>query len=153
MLHVVCFGNIWQGDDGFGMHVFQQLCALQSLPPQVKVFDAGTAGLSALDYFENCSKVVLVDAIQTGSQIGSVHRLHYADLALSDEEFSLHGIGVNHLLTVLPVVFEGRAMPDVVVIVAEIGAIHPFTNTLTPLVAAAVEKVITLVHKECMNSV
>ena len=35
MLHIVCFGNIWQGDDGFGMHVFQRLCDLQSLPSQV----------------------------------------------------------------------------------------------------------------------
>ena len=75
MLHIVCFGNVWQGDDGFGMHVFQRLCERQSLPPQVKVFDAGTAGLSALDYFENCRKVVIVDAIQTGGQIGSVQRI------------------------------------------------------------------------------
>ena len=20
MLHVICFGNLWQGDDGFGIH-------------------------------------------------------------------------------------------------------------------------------------
>ena len=51
MLHVVCFGNVWQGDDGFGMHVFRRLCEMRGLPPQVKVFDAGTAGLSALDVF------------------------------------------------------------------------------------------------------
>src|SRR5262245_8419601 len=153
MLHIVCFGNLWQGDDGFGMHVFQRLAAMRSLPPQVQVFDAGTAGLSALSYFDNCSKAVIVDAIQIGGQIGSVYRLHGADLDLSDQEFSLHGIGVNHLLTVLPVVFEGRTMPEVVVIAAEIGAIHPFTDILTPPVEAAVEKVINLVHKECMNSV
>ena len=153
MLHIICFGNLWQGDDGLGMHVFQRLGAWRSLPPQARVFDAGTAGLSALSYFDNCSKVVIVDAIQTGGQIGSVHRLHGADLDLPDQEFSLHGIGVNHLLTVLPVVFEGSTMPEVVVIAAEIGAIHPFTDTLTPPVEAAVEKVIRLIHKECMNSV
>jgi hypothetical protein len=44
-------------------------------------------------------------------------------------------------------------MPDVVVLVAEIGAIHPFTIILMPPVEAAVEKVISLVQKECMNSV
>jgi hydrogenase maturation protease len=153
MLHIVCFGNRWQGDDGFGMHVFQRLDAMRSLPPQVRVFDAGTAGLSALSYFDHCSKVVLVDAIHTGGQIGSVHRLHGADLDLPDQEFSLHGLGVNHLLTALPVVFEGRTMPDIVVIAVEIGTIYPFTDTLTPLVEAAVEKVISLVHTECMNSV
>jgi hydrogenase maturation protease len=153
MLHIVCFGNRWQGDDGLGMHVFQRLAAMRSLPPQVQIFNAGTAGMSALNYFDHCSKVVIVDAIHTGGEIGSVHRLHSADLDLSDEVFSLHGIGVNHLLTVLPVVFEGRTMPEVIVIAAEIGAINPFTDTLTPLVEAAVEKVIRLVHKECMNSV
>jgi hydrogenase maturation protease len=154
MLHIVCFGNLWQGDDGFGMHVFQRLEAMRStLPQQVQICDAGTAGLSALSYFEHCRKVVLVDALQTGGQIGSVHRLHGADLDLPDPEFSLHGIGVNHLLTVLPVVFEGRAMPEIVVLAVEIGAIHPFTDTLTPLVEAAVEKVISLVQKECTNSV
>ena len=153
MVHIVCFGNRWQGDDGFGMHVFQRLGAMRSLSPQVRVFDAGTAGLNALSYFDHCSKVVLVDAIQTGGQIGSVRRLHGADLALPVQEFSLHGLGVNHLLTVLPVVFEGRIMPEVVVIGAEISAIHPFTDTLTPPVEAAVEKVIRLVQQECMNSV
>ena len=153
MLHIVCFGNLWQGDDGFGIHVFQRLGARRMLPPQVRVFDAGTAGLSALSYFDHCSKVVIVDAIHTGGQIGSVHRLHGADLDLPDQEFSLHGIGVNHLLTVLPIVCEGRSMPEVVVVAAEIGAIQPFTDTLTPLVEAAVEQVIRLVQQECMNSV
>src|SRR5215510_11670253 len=42
MLHIVCFGNLWQGDDGFGMHVFQRLGAMRSLPPLARVFDAGT---------------------------------------------------------------------------------------------------------------
>ena len=153
MLHIVCFGNLWQGDDGLGMHVFQRLGAMRSLPSQVRVFDAGTAGLSALSYFDHCSKVVVVDTIHTGGQIGRVHRLHDADLDLPEQVFSLHDIGINHLLTVLPVVFEGRTRPEIVVIAVEIGAIHPFTDTLTPLVEAAVEKVIRLVHKECMNSV
>ena len=48
-----------------------------------------------------------------------------ADLDLPDQEFSLHDMGVDHLLTVLPVVFEGRAMPEIVVIGAEIGDISP----------------------------
>src|SRR5262249_52363120 len=153
MLHIVCFGNLWQGDDGFGIHVFQRLGAKGGLPPQTRVFDAGTAGLSALSYFDHCNKVVIVDAIQTGGQIGSVPCLHSADLDPPDQEFSLHDLSVNHLLTVLPVVFEGGTMPEVVVIAVEIGSIHPFIDTLTPLVEAAVEKVIRLIHKECMNSV
>jgi hydrogenase maturation protease len=153
MLHVVCFGNLWQGDDDFGIHVFRRLCESRCLPPQVKAFDAGTAGLSGLDYFENCRKVVIVDAMKTGGQIGRVHRFRPGDADRPAQEFSLHGMGVEHLLTVLPVVFEGRAMPEVVVIGAEIGAIHPFTDTLTPPLQAALKRAIRLVQSECMSSV
>ena len=153
MLHIVCFGNVWQGDDGFGLHVFQRLCDRRSLPPQVKAFDAGTAGLSALDYFENCRKVLIIDAIQTGGQIGSVQRIRLEDLDLFDQGFSLHDLGVHYLLMALPVVFEGRAMPEIVFVGVEIGDITPFTDKLTPPLAAAVDRVISLVQQECMSSV
>jgi hydrogenase maturation protease len=152
MVHIVCFGNVWQGDDGFGIHVFRRLCEIRSLPPQVKVFEAGTMGLSALAYFDNCRKAVVVDALKTGGQIGSVQRLGLADFDLPDQAFSLHSMGVNHLLTVLPVVFEGGTLPEVVVIGAEIGAVQPFTDTLTPPLEAALEGAVRLVQRECMNS-
>ena len=60
--------------------------------------------------------------------------------------------GVNHLLMALPVVFGGATLPEVVVIGAEIGAIQPYTDTLTPPLEAALEGAIRLVHRECMNS-
>jgi hydrogenase maturation protease len=152
MVHVVCVGNVWQGDDGFGIHVFRRLREMRRLPPQVKVFEAGIIGLSALAYFDNCRKAVIVDAMKTGGQIGSVQRLNLADFDLPDQELSLHSLGVNHLLTLLPVVFEGRTLPEVVVIGAEIGAVQSFTDTLTPPLEAAVERAVSLVQRECMNS-
>ena len=79
MLHIVCFGNLWQGDDGFGIHVFRRLCEMR-LPSQVKVFDAGTAGLSALEYFENCRKVVIVDAMKSGAPAGRVRSFSFKAL-------------------------------------------------------------------------
>jgi len=153
MIHVICFGNVWQGDDGFGIHMFRRLCGMRRVPPHVKVFDAGIAGLSALVYFEHCRKVVIVDAMHTGGAVGRVQRFRLEDIGLPNREFSVHAIGVPHLLAVLPVVFAGRTMPEVVVIGAEVGDIHPFTDTLTPPLAAALERALSLVEHECMNSV
>jgi hydrogenase maturation protease len=65
-VRVVCFGNPWHGDDGFGLHV------LRRLPGEVDAFDAGTAGLDALPYLESCAKAVLVDAVRTGAPVGTV---------------------------------------------------------------------------------
>ena len=80
MLHVICFGNLWQGDDGFGIHVFRRLRERPGLPRQVKLFDAGIAGLGALGYFEGCRKAVIVDALKTGGRVGRVRRLRLDDL-------------------------------------------------------------------------
>ena len=80
-VHVVCFGNSWHGDDGFGSRVFHHLRELGALPRGVELFDAGIAGLNALPYFEDCAKAVMVDALSVGGPAGSVHRMLPNDLA------------------------------------------------------------------------
>jgi len=149
MVHVICFGNIWQGDDGFGIRVFNRLCERRDWPAHAKLFDAGTAGLAALDYFESCRKVVIVDALKSGGAPGLVRRFAMDEIGSPDDEYSLHQLGVNHLLAAVTA-FAGVA-PDVVVIGAEIGKIDPFTNQLSPALEAAVETVVELVALECAN--
>lgn len=151
MLHVVCFGNPWQGDDGFGIHVFRRLGELSGLPRSVKVFDAGLAGLGAVGYFENCSKVVIVDALRTGGRVGRVRRLRLDDLDPPVREFSLHALGVDHLLAALPVVLGDRALPEVVLIGAEIGEVRPFSDHLTPPLQAALGRAVRLVRREMIE--
>jgi hydrogenase maturation protease len=148
MLHVICFGNPWQGGDGFGIQVFQRLRELPGLPPQVKVFDAGIAGLAAVGFFEGCSKAVIVDALKTGGRAGRVRRLRLDDLEPPGPELSLHAFGVAYLLTALPVLFEGRARPEIVVIGAEIGEVRQHTDELTPRQQAAIDRAVRLVRRE-----
>jgi hydrogenase maturation protease len=135
-VHVVCFGNAWHGDDGFGHHVFQ------SLPPGIAAFDAGTAGLNALGYFEGCAKAVIVDAVRTGAPVGTVHRLLPHDLETPSGEFSLHELGVSAILAALP------EPPDVVLIGAEVGELRTFTDRLSAPVEAAVPAAVQLVLRE-----
>ena len=151
MIHVVCFGNLWQGDDGFGIRVFQRLSGLRDWPPYAKVFEAGTAGLAALNYFEACSKVVIVDALKTGASPGCVLRLTRDEIEAHDEAFSLHQLGVNHLLAAMTGAFAGGDVPEVVVIGAEAGEIHPFTDRLCPALEAAIDPAVNLIVRECRN--
>jgi hydrogenase maturation protease len=153
MLHVVCFGNLWQGDDGFGVHVFRRLRGLQGLPRRVKVFEAGLAGLGAVDYFAGCRKAVVVDALKTGGRAGRVRRLGLGDLIPPGPELSLHAFGVAQLLGALPIVFGARAVPEVVIIGAEVGATQPFTDTLTPPLEAAVGRTVRLLRREMRGPV
>ncbi|HEY7184140.1 MAG TPA: hydrogenase maturation protease [Blastocatellia bacterium] len=151
MIHVICFGNLWQGADGFGVRVFQRLCDRSDWPAHVKMFEAGTAGLAALDYFEGCRKVVIVDALKNGGPPGRVSRLALDEIDLPDEAYSMHQLGVNHLLAAMKAAFAGRDTPEVVVIGAEVGEIDPFTDRLSPALEAALEPVVDLILHECAN--
>lgn len=65
-------GNIFKGDDGFGVEVAQRL-ARRRLPEGVKVVDFGIRGID-LTYalLDGYRAAVLVDAMQRGEQPGTV---------------------------------------------------------------------------------
>ena len=151
MLHIICFGNLWRGDDGFGIHVFRELNKSCILPKQVKVFEGGVAGLQALPYFEGFRKAIVVDGLRSSGTIGSVHRLEPDDLCDPETEWSLHNFGVNHLLRVLPTYLGGVAIPKIIVIGAEIDVRLRLSDRLTPPLAASLSETVRRIIDECMN--
>jgi hydrogenase maturation protease len=145
-VHVVCFGNRWHGDDGFGLAVLRHLEARAPLPAHVAAYDAGTAGLDALPRLEGCARAVIVDALRTGRAVGTVHRLELGGLAAPGGEFSLHELGVAGVLTALRAV--ARDPPEIVVIGAEVGAIRAFGEGLSAPVRSAVPVAAGMVLRE-----
>ena len=66
-------GNIFLGDDAFGVEVARRL-ATRPLPPGVRVVDFGIRGLD-LTYalLENYDRVILVDVVQRGGKPGTLY--------------------------------------------------------------------------------
>lgn len=70
---VACIGNIFLGDDGFGVEVAQQL-RKRVYPPGVQVVDFGISGVElAYSLLDPYDELVLVDAVQRGKQPGTVY--------------------------------------------------------------------------------
>ena len=146
MKHIICFGNLLQGDDGFGQAVLARL-RLRALPDDVRLFDAGLSGPGALSFFEACEEVVVVDALSLRGNEGRVHQFGLEDVHAPRDAFSAHELDVNHLFHVLPIVFEGRRAPRITIVGAEI---RPGDGTfrvgLSPALAAAVDEAVQRVH-------
>jgi hydrogenase maturation protease len=65
-------GNIFLGDDGFGVEVVHRLAGVP-LPAGVEVVDVGIRGVHlAYDLLDGCDTLVLVDASARGEQPGTV---------------------------------------------------------------------------------
>jgi hydrogenase maturation protease len=93
---VACLGNIFYGDDAFGIEVFKELTK-QTLPESVKVKDFGIRGLDlAYEIAGNYALVILVDTIKVGARAGSVFVLEPKRLEKS--EFLTHDLTPNKAL-------------------------------------------------------
>ena len=69
---VACVGNIFLGDDGFGVEVAARL-ARRPLPDHVRVVDFGIRGLHlAYELLDGVDRLILVDAAQRGETPGTV---------------------------------------------------------------------------------
>ena len=68
---VACLGNIFLGDDGFGVEVARRL-AREELPAGTRVTDYGIRGMHlAYDLAEGWDATILVDAVQRGGEPGT----------------------------------------------------------------------------------
>mgnify|MGYP001576376524 FL=1 len=69
---VACLGNIFYGDDAFGVEVAKVLSE-QDLPKNVKLIDFGIRGIDlAFELINDYKLVLLVDTIKIGAEAGSV---------------------------------------------------------------------------------
>ena len=106
---VACIGNIFLGDDGFGV---EAACALAAAPlgPDVKLVDYGIRGLDlAYGLLEPWQTVVLVDAIVRGGEPGTLYLLQP-----SEGDISLNEAGLDpHAMDPIRVLAMARSIGEV----------------------------------------
>ncbi|MDQ6841449.1 MAG: hydrogenase maturation protease [Actinomycetota bacterium] len=91
---VAGIGNVFLGDDGFGVALADRL-ARRQLPPGVEVVDFGIRGMDlALAIVEGYDAVVLLDATPRGKRPGTLYVIEVGpeDLEAGDGELDAHGM-------------------------------------------------------------
>jgi hydrogenase maturation protease len=86
-------------DEGVGVRVVERLAATYDLPEEVQLLDGGTLGLDLLYYLEGIENLLIVDAVETGKEPGTLLRLDGDDVpAFLSAHISPHEIGVPDML-------------------------------------------------------
>ena len=96
---VLGLGNVLLGDDGLGAAAVARLERDYCIPPDVRLEDGGTLGLSLLGLLADSDHVILIDAVRGDSPSGTLVRLDGMDVmdAVRDR-LSPHQVGVADLL-------------------------------------------------------
>ena len=137
-------GNLILKDEGVGIHALKEL-ENRKLPHGVEAIDGGTATMDLLSVIHESEKIIVIDALSSGGEPGTIYRCFPEDLMEADERpLSLHQVD---LLDVLLMARQLGGNANVVIIGVEPEEIS-YGMELTPKVKAAVPKVIQAVFKE-----
>jgi hydrogenase maturation protease len=98
-------GNLFLGDDAFGVEVARRL-GDRAWPAGVRVVDFGIRGLDLAFALESCDAVILVDACARGGAPGTLYVIEPRLDATARDDGSAHGMTLERVLARLP---EGSA--------------------------------------------
>ena len=139
---VAGIGNIFLGDDGFGVEVAGRLAKLE-LPDWVAVGDYGISGLHlAYDLADGVEMAILVDAAPRGGEPGTVYVIEPGPAQGSTTFFDGHGMQPDVVLSMLGSL--GAHVGRVLVVGCE-PASADYGIGLSPPVAAAVDDAVKVV--------
>ena len=109
---VVGVGNRLLRDDGVGPRVIDVLERSLDAPSEtVRLYDAGTTGFFALEALSGCDRAIVVDAIRTGKEPGTIREYRFKDGGFDDEvpQVTMHDVSFTEALTFARDVYE---LPD-----------------------------------------
>ena len=136
---VLGLGNVLHADDGAGPHAIRRLRDDARVPADVSLVEGGTLGLELLPYVWDCSRLIVIDAVDVGAVPGAVVRMTDEELNLLPGSSSVHQLGVSDLLVALRVLAERR--PDVVLLGVQPGNTD-WSTELSAAVAGAMDALI-----------
>ena len=104
---VMGVGNILLTDEGIGVRTIEALEQDYDFADNIEVVDGGTAGMELLEIMANKDHVILVDAVNTGADKGTVVSLFDDQVpALFRSRISPHQLGISDLLGVMSLTGE-----------------------------------------------
>lgn len=140
---VAGIGNVFFGDDGFGVEVARRLASAE-MPPDVRVVDFGIRGVHlAYELLDGWEDVVLIDAVARGHAPGTVCVIEPEVEASEATVADAHGLDPA---TVLALVRRlGGTLPRIRIVACE-PAVTAEGMELSPAVAAAVDRAADVVR-------
>ena len=91
---VIGVGNAYRRDDAVGLIVAQHL--KQQSVSGLSVLEESGSGAALIGLWADVDSVILIDAVQSGAEPGTIHRLDARTQSLSSRIFrcSTHGLGI-----------------------------------------------------------
>jgi hydrogenase maturation protease len=88
-MRIICCGNLYRGDDGVGLLVAKRLRQLG-----IEVSTCKGEATELLEAMDGPDEVLIVDAVTTGAQAGTIHEWHDGAREFQHSSTTTHALGV-----------------------------------------------------------
>ena len=142
---VIGIGNAFRGDDGAGREVARLV--QERVPDELEVVVCELEPTRLIEAWDGASAALVVDAVASGAEPGTVHRFDATNDPLPSREFrsSTHALGIGDTIELARAV--GR-LPERVVVFGVEGESFGSGTELSPSAQAGVERAVELVLEE-----
>jgi hydrogenase maturation protease len=144
---VIGAGNLLRADDGVGLRVIDAL-RREDLEEGVDLND-DSAGLDIVTAIAGYDRVILVDAIKSGGEPGTIYRLSLEDFEKRQtvHSFSTHvNMDFPAMLELGKKLFPGKMPADIVIIGIEARELMTISDRCTPEVEEAIPRAVELIR-------
>jgi len=139
VITVLGVGNILLSDEGFGVHIVNELYAAYNFEPEINLLDGGTMGMELLGFMHGTTKLLLVDAINGGEEPGTVYQFNHDEVEqYFTQHISVHEVGMQDILRIHAM--QEKPLEDTVVIGVEPKHIE-IGLELTPMIESVKDEV------------
>jgi hydrogenase maturation protease len=143
---VIGVGNIYRGDDGVGLMVAARLQEMALAG--VTVREQSGEGTSLIAAWENAVYAIVVDAVQSGAEPGTIYRLDVTEKPIPAEygsHFSGHAFGVAGAVEMARLLGK---LPQRLIVYGIEGLAFAAGQGLSPVVADALETAVQQICEE-----
>lgn len=146
---VIGIGNAYRRDDAAGLHVAQSL--RKKVYDHVDVIEQSGDGATLLECWKNVDTVILIDAVSSGTQPGTIHRIdaHAAPIPSNFFHYSTHAFGVAEAIELARALNQ---VPQQLIIYGIEGKCFETGVALSTEVEKAARKVLTRVLQDIRNA-
>ncbi len=138
-------GNLLMTDDGFGVHVINEL-RKYPLPPNVNLIEAGIVSHQLIPEFHAADLLIFVDAIEAGDTPGSIFRFRPEDMRfMTNIKASLHDMSLIDVLDMTELTGE---RPEAIIIAVQPKDSKTVCLELNEEIRAVIPRVIELIIAE-----
>ncbi|MCR4321832.1 MAG: hydrogenase maturation protease [Candidatus Brocadiaceae bacterium] len=145
---IIGIGNQYRGDDGVGLRIAQDI--KKKSPDHVNVIEQSGDGISLMDSWKDSDAVILIDAVHSGAQPGTIHRfdVHTQTIPTKFFHYSTHAFGVAEAIELARAL---KQLPQNLIVYGIEGKCFEAGIGLSLEVEKAVEEVMIRVKQNILN--